>query len=142
VPGRPDISTAAAISLLIVLTDSPVEARGRSVLGKLRDDSWYDIRSLQELSYFCSSTTKAPPESQLNRAKGMLVYPTKPALWESSCVRSGGRNQCLGRRCEVATAELFAREVPGPVPRASTRRRLGVGETRVELTSHDDRRDE
>jgi hypothetical protein len=36
---RPDISTAAG--LLIVLTDSPVEARGRSVLGKLRENCWY-----------------------------------------------------------------------------------------------------
>ena len=48
-PGRPNMSTAAAISLLIVLTDLPVEAHGRSVLGKLQDDCWYDIRSLQEL---------------------------------------------------------------------------------------------
>jgi hypothetical protein len=41
-----------------------------------------------------------------------------------------------GERCEVVAAELFAREV-----RASTRR-LGLGEKRIELTSHDDRRDE
>jgi hypothetical protein len=59
-------------------------------------------------------------------------------------VRSSKRAQSTSReeRCEVATAELFAREVPGPVRRASTHRRLGVGEKRIELTSHDDRRDE
>jgi hypothetical protein len=137
---RPDISTAAG--LLIVLTDSPVEARGRSVLGKLRDNCWYGpiaARTLIPLLIHNKSATRVSAQPHYGHAR----LPNQASAM-GVLVRSSKRAQSTSReeRCEVATAELFAREVPGPMRRASTHRRLGVGEKRIELTSHDDRRDE